>query len=157
MSEYTEDDVRNACHTLGLAYNVWYGTGNRKYAKRVGTEIGHFNKEFFVNAKTALLIADAIHRAAEDAKEIESYLELLYQKSTKTDESSEWKPWPGTTPPEDEECIVTFTENGKARTLIGRYHAEFDLWAFPTLDGRVQTFTRNDKAYSLVIYKPLEA
>ena len=155
MSEYTEDDVRNACHTLGLAYNVWYGTGNRKYAKRVGTEIGHFNKEFFVNAKTALLIADAIHRAAEDAKEIESYLELLYQKSTKTDESSEWKLWPGTTPPDDESCLVTFLDNGHGRTLVGKYHEEFSLWAFPTLDGRVQTFTENNKNISEVYWRPL--
>ena len=155
MSEYTEDDVRNACHTLGLAYSVWYGTGNREYAKRVGTEIGHFNKEVFVNTKTALLIADAIHRAAEDAKEIESYLELLYQKSTKTDESSEWKLWPGTTPPDDESCLVTFLDNGHVRTLVGKYHEEFSLWVFPTLDGRVQTFTVNDKNISELNWRPL--
>ena len=94
-------------------------------------------------------------RAAEDAKEIESYLELLYQKSTKTDESSEWKLWPGTTPPDDESCLVTFLDNGHVRTLVGKYHEEFSLWVFPTLDGRVQTFTVNDKNISELNWRPL--
>ena len=67
-----------------------------------------------------------------------------------------WFSWPSTTPPDDEECIVTFTEDGHARTLIGRYHSEFDLWVFPTLDKRVGTITTNDKAFSAVLYKPLE-
>lgn len=103
-------------------------------------------------------VIDALFDANKDRVKIVDKIEdeLAKAKARLEPTEEEWKPWPDTTPPEDETCIVTFTENGHARTLIGRYHSEFDLWVFPTLDKRVGTISKSDTAYSDVIYKPLE-
>lgn len=160
MSEYAEQEIQNACSALGLSYGESYYV-SAGYARREGIEIGRFNKEFFIDADRAANIAGAILKAVKDVRRIEARIKLDRERAEELAENNEserdgWFSWPSTTPPDDEECIVTFTENGHARTLIGRYHSEFDLWVFPTLDKRVGTITKSDPAYSDVIYKPLE-
>ena len=66
-----------------------------------------------------------------------------------------WNPWPDSAPPDGKECVVMFKWCVQPKVLIGKYYKEFSLWSFPTLDGKVQTFTSSDKSVSGVFYKLL--
>lgn len=168
MTVYTKQVVRAACDLLGMDYGQTYletiinGTPVSVYRDGMSIhldlgdydfklDLGDYDSSLImIEERDTEAVIDALHTAKMDRNKIEQKIE---DELAKTEE--EWKPWPDTTPPEDEPCIVTFTENGKARTLIGRYHAEFDLWSFPSLDKRIGTITKNDKAYSDVFYKPI--
>ena len=169
MTIYTKQATQAACDLLGMEYEKTYLDATLN-----GTPVQIFRAGTFIHIDLSdydsLLslyedphiesVIDALFDANKDRVKIVDKIEEMsarYGSAEESEpESKEWKPWPGTTPPEDEECIVRFTENGHARTLIGRYHSEFDLWVFPTLDKRVGTITKSDPAYSDVIYKPLE-
>lgn len=166
MTKYSVNEYEAACSLLDLEYSKEYLNAHingirvivDRKAGAISLDIPE--AEYLITPEEADIerVIDALHAALKDKMKIEQKIEdeLTKAKARLELTEEEWKPWPGTTPPEDEECIVTFTENGHARTLIGRYHAEFDLWVFPTLDKRVGTITKSDPAYSDVIYKPLE-
>lgn len=103
-------------------------------------------------------IVDAATEAVRDAREIKSYIEqeLKRRQEPMPPEPDCWNPWPDSAPPDGEMCFVTFRYNGREKMLIGTYHEEFSLWAFPALDGRVQTFTASDRNISSVNYRPLK-
>lgn len=173
MTIYTNQATQAACNLLGMEYEKTYldatlnGTPVRIF--RAGTFI-HID---LIDYDSLLIlyeephiesVIDALFDANKDRVKIVDKIEEMSARYGSAEELAEnneserdgWFSWPSTTPPDDEECIVTFTEDGHARTLIGRYHSEFDLWVFPTLDKRVGTITKSDPAYSAVIYKPLE-
>ena len=166
MTKYSVNEYEAACSLLDLEYSKEYLdapiNGIRVIVDRKAGAISLDipEAEYLISPEEADIerVIDALHTALKDKMKIEQKIEdeLAKAKARLEPTEEEWKPWPGTTPPEDEECIVRFTENGHARTLIGRYHSEFDLWVFPTLDKRVGTITKSDPAYSAVIYKPLE-
>ena len=166
MTKYSVNEYEAACSLLDLEYSKEYLdapiNGIRVIVDRKAGAISLDipEAEYLITPEEADIerVIDALHAALKDKMKIEQKIEdeLTKAKARLEPTEEEWKPWPGTTPPEDEECIVRFTENGHARTLIGRYHSEFDLWVFPTLDKRVGTITKSDPAYSAVIYKPLE-
>ena len=166
MTKYSVKEYEVACSLLDLEYSKEYLNapinGIRVIVDRKAGAISLDipEAEYLISPEEADIerVIDALHTALKDKMKIEQKIEdeLAKAKARLEPTEEEWKPWPGTTPPEDEECIVTFTEDGHARTLIGRYHSEFDLWVFPTLDKRVGTITKSDPAYSAVIYKPLE-
>ena len=166
MTKYSVREYEAACSLLDLEYSKEYLNapinGIRVIVDRKAGAISLDipEAEYLISPEEADIerVIDALHTALKDKMKIEQKIEdeLAKAKARLEPTEEEWKPWPGTTPPEDEECIVTFTEDGHARTLIGRYHSEFDLWVFPTLDKRVGTITKSDPAYSAVIYKPLE-
>ena len=166
MNKYSVNEYEAACSLLDLEYSKEYLNapinGIRVIVDRKAGAISLDipEEEYLITPEEADIerVIDALHTALKDKMKIEQKIEdeLAKAKARLEPTEEEWKPWPGTTPPDDEECIVTFTEDGHARTLIGRYHSEFDLWVFPTLDKRVGTITKSDPAYSDVIYKPLE-
>lgn len=166
MTKYSVKEYEAACALLELEYSKEYLNapinGVRVIVDRKAGAISLDipEAEYLITPEEADIerVIDALHTALKDKMKIEQKIEdeLAKAKARLEPTEEEWKPWPGTTPPEDEPCIVTFTQDGHERTLIGRYHSEFDLWVFPTLDKRVGTITINDKAFSAVLYKPLE-
>lgn len=167
MTVYTNQVVHAACDLLGMDYEQTYletiinGTPVSVYRDRmfIHLDLSDYGSSLImIEERDAEAVIDALHTAKTDRNKIEQKIEdeLAKAKARLEPTEEEWKPWPGTTPPEDEECIVRFTENGHARTLIGRYHSEFDLWSFPSLDNRIGTITKSDPPYYAVIYKPLE-
>lgn len=166
MTKFSVKEYEAACCLLDLEYSKEYLNapinGIRVIVDRKAGAISLDipEEEYLITPEEADIerVIDALHTALKDKIKIEQKIEdeLAKAKARLEPTEEEWKPWPGTTPPEDEECIVRFTENGHARTLIGRYHSEFDLWSFPSLDNRIGTITKSDPPYYAVIYKPLE-
>lgn len=171
MTIYTKQATQAACDLLGMEYEKTYldatlnGTPVR--ILRAGTfihiDLSEYDSLLSLYEEPHIeSVIDALFDANKDRVKIVDKIEEMSARYRSAEESEPepkgWTHWPSDfrTPPEDEECIVRFMENGHARTLIGRYHSEFDLWVFPTLDKRVGTITKSDPAYSDVIYKPLE-
>lgn len=103
-------------------------------------------------------VIDALNEAKEDRNKIQDKIEEEIKRQKEKPlppESDCWNPWPDSAPPDGEQCVVVFRDGGRPKMLIGTYHEEFSLWAFPTLDGRVQTFTASDRNISSVNYRPL--
>lgn len=176
MTVYTNQAVHAACDLLGMDYEQTYletiinGTPVSVYRDGMfihldlgdydfKLDLGNYDSNLImIEEHDAEAVIDALHTAKTDRNKIEQKIEdeLTKAKARLELTEEEWKPWPGTTPPEDESCLVTFLDNGHGRTLVGKYHEEFSLWAFPTLDGRVQTFTASDRNITSVNYRPLK-
>lgn len=168
MTIYTKQATQAACDLLGMEYEKTYLDATLN-----GTPVQIFRAGTFIHIDLSdydsLLslyeephiesVIDALFEANKDRSKIVSKIEEMSARYRNTGESESkgWTPWPSDfrTPPDDESCLVTFVDNGHGRTLVGKYHEEFSLWAFPTLDGRVQTFTQNDKNISEVYWRPL--
>lgn len=168
MTIYTKQATQAACDLLGMEYEKTYldatlnGTPVRIF--RAGTfihiDLSDYDSLLSLYEEPDIeSVIDALFEANKDRSKIVNKIEEMSARygSDNESESKEWTPWPSDfrTPPYDELCLVTFVDNGHGRTLVGKYHEEFSLWAFPTLDGRVQTFTENDKNISEVYWRPL--
>ena len=170
MTIYTKQATQAACDLLGMEYEKTYldatlnGTPVRIF--RAGTfihiDLSDYDSLLSLYEEPHIeSVIDALFDANKDRVKIVNKIEEMsarYGSDNESEsESKGWTPWPSDfrTPPDDELCLVTFVDNGQGRTLVGRYHEEFSLWAFPTLDGRVQTFTVNDKNISEVYWRPL--
>lgn len=170
MTIYTKQATQAACDLLEMEYEKIYldatlnGTPVRIF--RTGTfihiDLSDYDSLLSLYEEPHIeSVIDALFEANKDRSKIVNKIEEMsarYRSDNESEsESKGWTPWPSDfrTPPDDELCLVTFVENGHGRTLVGKYHEEFSLWAFPTLDGRVQTFTENDKNISEVYWRPL--
>lgn len=170
MTIYTKQAVRAACDLIETEYSKTYlnrtlnGIPIRIFREGNFVYIDMRDDDSFLSLyeePDIESVIDALFEANKDRAKIVNKIEEMsarYGSAEESEpESKEWTPWPSDfrTPPDDESCLVTFVDNGQGRTLVGRYHEEFSLWAFPTLDGRVQTFTENDKNISEVYWRPL--
>ena len=160
MSKYLSSEIQEACDLLEIGFKRKFidlninGTpitvSREGYA--VHLELSSYDAHLIITEEVDReIVIDALFEADKEVRQICAKIEECESKA----KSEEWAKWPGTTPPDDELCLVTFVDNGHGRTLVGKYHEEFSLWAFPTLDGRVQTFTENDKNISNVYWRPI--
>lgn len=170
MTIYTKQATQAACDLLGMEYEKTYldatlnGTPVRIF--RAGTfiyiDLSDYDSLLSLYEEPHIeSVIDALFDANKDRVKIVDKIEEMSARYGSAEESEPepkgWTHWPSDfrTPPDDELCLVTLVDNGQGRTLVGRYHEEFSLWAFPTLGGRVQTFTENDKNISEVYWRPL--
>lgn len=172
MTIYPKQAVRAVCDLIDMEYEKTYlnrtmnGTPLRIFREGTFVYIDMRDDDSFLSLyeePDIESVIDALFEANKDRVKIVDKIEEMSARYGSTEESESeseskaWTPWPSDfrTPPDDELCLVTFVDNGHGRTLVGKYHEEFSLWAFPTLDGRVQTFTANDKNISEVYWRPI--
>lgn len=167
MTLYSRQAAQAACDQLGMKHDKTYLD-----TCLLGTPVKVYRHGLFVHLElpsdSDLILYEevdidtvilALNEAKEDRNEIQDKIEeeiKLHKEKPLPPEPDCWNPWPDSAPPDGEMCFVTFRDNGREKMLIGTYHEEFSLWAFPTLDGRVQTFTASDRNISSVNYRPLK-
>ena len=161
MSKYLSSEIQEACDLLEMGFKRKFIDLNingtpitvSREGDTVHLELSPYDAHLIITEEVDReIVIDALFEADKEVRQICAKIEECESKA----KSEEWAKWPETTPPEGVPCIVVFRDEGRENILIGLYHKEFQLWAFPTLDRRVQTFTRSDKAVSDVRYKPLE-
>ena len=161
MSKYLSSEIQEACDLLEMGFKRKFIDLNingtpitvSREGDTVHLELSPYDAHLIITEEVDReIVIDALLEADKEVRQICAKIEECESKA----KSEEWAKWPETTPPEGVPCIVTFTQDGHERTLIGRYHSEFDLWSFPTMDKRIGTITKSDPAYSDVIYKPLK-
>lgn len=166
MTLYSRQAAQAACDQLGMKHDKTYLD-----TCLLGTPVKIYRHGLFVHLElpsdSDLILYDevdigtvilALNEAREDRNEIQDKIEEEIKRLKEKPlppESDCWNPWPDSAPPDGEQCVVVFRDGGRPKMLIGTYHEEFSLWAFPTLDGRVHTFTESDRNISSVNYRPL--
>ena len=170
MTIYTKQATQAACDLLGMEYEKTYldatlnGTPVRIF--RAGTfihiDLSDYDSLLSLYEEPHIeSVIDALFDANKDRVKIVDKIEEMSARYGSAEESEPepkgWTHWPSDfrTPPDDELCLFTLLDNGQGITLVGRYHEEFSLWAFPTLGWLVQSFTENDKNISEVYWRPL--
>lgn len=164
MSKYLSSEIQEACDLLEMGFKRKFIDLNingtpitvSREGDTVHLELSPYDAHLIITEEVDReIVIDALFEADKEVRQICAKIEEYEAKEK--NESSKWTHWPSDfrAPPDDELCLVTFVDNGQGRTLVGKYHEEFSLWAFPTLDGRVQTFTENDKNISEVYWRPL--